>query len=44
MHNQLMRKNVIHIPEKEAAATNVETLLARVRAGREVIIENGARP
>ena len=39
-----MRKNVIYISEKEAAATNVETLLAHVRAGKEVIIENGARP
>ena len=39
-----MPKNVIHIPEKEAASTNLETLLAHVRAGTEVIIENGARP
>jgi antitoxin (DNA-binding transcriptional repressor) of toxin-antitoxin stability system len=39
-----MPKNVIHISEKEAAATNVETLLAHVRAGKEIIIENGARP
>jgi antitoxin (DNA-binding transcriptional repressor) of toxin-antitoxin stability system len=39
-----MPKNVIHISEKEAVATNVETLLAHVRAGTKVIIENGARP
>ena len=39
-----MPKNVIHISEKEAASTNLETLLAHVRAGTEVIIENGARP
>ena len=39
-----MVKNVIHIPEAEAAKTNVEELLAHVRAGAEVVIENGARP
>jgi antitoxin (DNA-binding transcriptional repressor) of toxin-antitoxin stability system len=39
-----MAKHVIHISEKEAAATNVATLLAHVRAGTEVVIENGARP
>jgi antitoxin (DNA-binding transcriptional repressor) of toxin-antitoxin stability system len=39
-----MAKNVIHISEAEAAATNVATLLAHVRAGAEVIIENDARP
>jgi antitoxin (DNA-binding transcriptional repressor) of toxin-antitoxin stability system len=39
-----MGKAVIHISEAEAAATNVATLLAHVRAGAEVIIENGARP
>jgi antitoxin (DNA-binding transcriptional repressor) of toxin-antitoxin stability system len=44
MYNQLMAKRVIHISEKEAAATNVATLLAHVRAGAEVVIENGARP
>ena len=44
MYNQVMAKHVIHISEKEAAATNVETLLAHVRAGTEVVIENGARP
>jgi antitoxin (DNA-binding transcriptional repressor) of toxin-antitoxin stability system len=44
MYNQLMAKRVIHISEKEAAATNVATLLAHVRAGAEVVIEDGARP
>jgi len=39
-----MAKHVIHISEKEAAATNAATLLAHVRAGTEVVIENGARP
>ena len=44
MYNLVMAKHVIHISEKEAAATNVATLLAHVRAGTEVVIENGARP
>ena len=44
MYNLVMAKHVIHISEKEAATTNVETLLAHVRAGAEVVIENGARP
>jgi antitoxin (DNA-binding transcriptional repressor) of toxin-antitoxin stability system len=39
-----MAKHIIHLSEKEAAATNVETLLAHVRAGTEVVIENGSRP
>ena len=44
MYNLVMAKHVIHISEKEAAATNVATLLAHVRARTEVVIENGARP
>lgn len=44
MYNLDMAKHVIHISEKEAATTNVETLLAHVRAGAEVVIENDARP
>ena len=44
MYNQLMAKEVIHISEAEAATTNVATLLAHVRAGAEVVIENDARP
>jgi antitoxin (DNA-binding transcriptional repressor) of toxin-antitoxin stability system len=39
-----MAKEVIHISEAEAATTNVSTLLAHVRAGAEVVIENDARP
>ena len=39
-----MPKRTIHISEKEATSTNVGTLLAHVRAGAEVIIENDARP
>ena len=44
MYNSGMGKHVIHISEDEAAATNVATLLAHVRAGAEVVIENGTRP
>jgi len=44
VYNQLMAKEVIHISEAEAATTNVATLLAHVRAGAEVVIENDARP
>jgi antitoxin (DNA-binding transcriptional repressor) of toxin-antitoxin stability system len=36
-----MAKSVIHISEEEAAATPVAKLLAHVRAGAEVVIENG---
>ena len=35
---------MIHISEEEAASTRVGKLLAHVRAGAEVIIENGVRP
>ena len=44
MYNNVMAKDVIHLSEAEATATNVATLLAHVRAGAEVIIENDARP
>lgn len=44
MYNYHMAKHVIRISEKEAAATNVAALLAHVRAGAEVVIENGERP
>ena len=44
MYNQILAKEVIHISEAEAATTNVATLLAHVRAGAEVVIENGTRP
>jgi antitoxin (DNA-binding transcriptional repressor) of toxin-antitoxin stability system len=39
-----MAKNVIRISEAEAAATNVATLLALVRAGAEIVIEHDSRP
>jgi len=39
-----MAKHVLHISEREASTTSVETLLAHVRSGGEVIIENGERP
>ncbi|MGA8310002.1 MAG: hypothetical protein WB755_08225 [Terriglobales bacterium] len=38
-----MAKRVIHISEAEAASDFV-SLLAHVRAGAQVVIENGARP
>jgi len=34
---------VIHLSEKDAATTDVAKLLAQVRAGAEVVIENGSR-
>jgi antitoxin (DNA-binding transcriptional repressor) of toxin-antitoxin stability system len=43
MYNLLMAKDVIHISEAEAAS-DFAALMARVRAGAEIIIENGARP
>jgi antitoxin (DNA-binding transcriptional repressor) of toxin-antitoxin stability system len=44
VYNYEMAKHVIHISEKEAATTNVATLLAHVRAGAEVVMENDTRP
>jgi antitoxin (DNA-binding transcriptional repressor) of toxin-antitoxin stability system len=38
-----MAKDVIHISEAEAAS-DFAALMARVRAGAEIVIENGARP
>jgi antitoxin (DNA-binding transcriptional repressor) of toxin-antitoxin stability system len=38
-----MAKNVIHISEAEAAS-DFSSLMTRVRAGAEIIIENGERP
>ncbi len=43
MYNRFMAKDVIHISEAKAASA-FATLMARVRAGAKVIIENGARP
>jgi antitoxin (DNA-binding transcriptional repressor) of toxin-antitoxin stability system len=39
-----MSKDVIRISEAEAATINVAKLLAHVRSGAEVVIENDARP
>jgi transcriptional regulator with AAA-type ATPase domain len=39
-----MVKHVIHISEKDAAATNVETLLKHVRSGAEIVIQDGEKP
>jgi hypothetical protein len=44
MYNTVMAKDVIRISEAEAATTNVESLLVHVRAGAEVVIDNGVRP
>lgn len=43
MYNGNMAKHVIHISEKEAAATTVAKLLEHVRSGAEVVIEDGTR-
>ena len=43
MYNRFMAKDVIHISEAEATS-DFAALMARVRAGAEVIIEDGARP
>jgi len=39
-----MAKHVIHLSEKEAAATSVASLLERVRSGAEVVIQDGETP
>ena len=43
MYNPVMAKDVIHISEAEATS-DFASLMARVREGTEVIIENDARP
>jgi antitoxin (DNA-binding transcriptional repressor) of toxin-antitoxin stability system len=43
VYNRFMAKDVIHISEAEAAS-DFAALMARVRAGAEVIIESGKRP
>ena len=43
MYNQAMAKNVIHISDAEAAS-DFASLLDRVRAGAEIVIEHDARP
>jgi hypothetical protein len=42
VYRHIVAKDVIHISEAEAATTNVATLLAHVRTGAEVVIENDA--
>lgn len=39
-----MSKRVIHLSEKEAGETTVASIVAHVRAGAEVVIEQNARP
>jgi antitoxin (DNA-binding transcriptional repressor) of toxin-antitoxin stability system len=43
VYSHLMTKDVIHISEAEATS-DFAALMARVRAGAKVIIEDGARP
>jgi len=43
VYNQVMAKDVIHISEAEAAS-DFASLMARVRSGVEVVIENNERP
>lgn len=43
MYNAYMTKRVIHVTEAEAAS-DFAALLARVRAGTEVVIEDGPTP
>ena len=43
MYNRIMAKHVIHVSETEAAS-DFASLMARVRAGAEVVIEQDARP
>jgi antitoxin (DNA-binding transcriptional repressor) of toxin-antitoxin stability system len=44
VYTLVMPKRVIHISESDAVATDVTTLLARVRAGEEIVIEEDERP
>jgi antitoxin (DNA-binding transcriptional repressor) of toxin-antitoxin stability system len=39
-----MGEHIIHISEQEAAEIEIAKLLAHVRAGMEVVIENGKHP
>ncbi len=43
MYNRVMAKHVIHISDAEAAS-DFASLLDRVRAGAEIVIEHDARP
>ena len=44
MYNRVMAKHVIHISDAEAASDSFASLLDRVRAGAEIVIEHDARP
>ena len=44
MYTCLMTKHVLHISESEATASDLATLLARVQAGTEIVIEKDKRP
>ncbi len=43
VYNHIMAKHVMHVSETEAAS-DFASLMARVRAGAEVVIEHHARP
>ena len=43
VYNHIMAKHVMHVSETEAAS-DFASLMARVRAGAEVVIEHDARP
>jgi antitoxin (DNA-binding transcriptional repressor) of toxin-antitoxin stability system len=44
VYTDFMAKRVLHISESEIAGTDLPTLLARVQAGAEVVIEKDNRP
>jgi len=44
VYNTRVKRPVIYLSEAEAAASNITALLARVRAGTEIVIENEKRP
>jgi antitoxin (DNA-binding transcriptional repressor) of toxin-antitoxin stability system len=43
MYNRAMARHVIHVSDAEAAS-DFASLLDRVRAGAEIVIEHGAQP
>lgn len=43
MYNVVMAKHVIHVSEADAAS-DFKSLMARVRAGAEIVIEHDAQP
>ena len=44
VYNKVVKKRIIHLSEAEALSANVTDLLARVRAGTEIVIEIEQRP